>query len=93
MQNIIIEILGWVATILVLVAFYLNTRQIISTNSSLFLLMNSTSGLCMAINSGYHQAYPSMAANLIWLLIAAVSFMNIQKEKYERKTLERNHEH
>jgi len=64
-QSTIIEIMGWVATILVLVAFYLNTRQIISTNSPVFLLMNMASELFMAINSGYHEAYPSMTANLI----------------------------
>jgi hypothetical protein len=52
--------------------------------------MNILSGLFMAINSGYHNDYPSMAANLIWLTIAAASLLKIKKWKYDRKTLERN---
>ncbi|HEX9825034.1 MAG TPA: hypothetical protein VGA80_00415 [Flavobacteriaceae bacterium] len=87
---ITIEILEWIAMVLVLFAFYLNTRQIISSSSNLFLAMNILSGLFMAINSGYHNAYPSMAANLIWLTIAAASLLKIKKWKYDRKTLERN---
>lgn len=93
MLDITIEILGWIAMILVLFAFYLNTRQIISSNSYLFLVMNTLSGLFMAINSGYHHAYPSMSANLIWLIIASVSLLKIKKGNYDRKTLERNNQH
>jgi uncharacterized protein with PQ loop repeat len=90
MLDIIIEILGWIAMVLVLFAFYLNTSQIISSSSNVFLVLNILSGLFMAINSGYHSAYPSMSANLIWLIIAAVSLLKIKKWKYDRKTLERN---
>ena len=70
MEKLTIEILGWTATVLVILAFYLNTRKMISSSSYRFLLMNIMSGLFMAINSGYHEASPSMVANLIWLLIA-----------------------
>jgi 4-hydroxybenzoate polyprenyltransferase len=80
MENYIIEIMGWIATILILVAFYMNTRKIIPPNSVLFLGMNFISGLLMAVNSAYHHAYPSMTANTIWLLIAATSFFKNKNE-------------
>jgi uncharacterized protein with PQ loop repeat len=69
-MKITIEILGWIATCLVIMAFYLNTRNIIASDSKVFLFMNFASGLLMSINSGYHQAYPSMIANICWLTIA-----------------------
>lgn len=69
-MKITIEVLGWTATCVVILAFYLNTRHIIASDSKIFLLMNFISGLLMSINSGYHQAYPSMIANIVWLTIA-----------------------
>jgi hypothetical protein len=69
MTNTIIEILGWVATVTVLTAFFLNTRNKIKSDSYTFLLLNFVSGFFMAINSGYHQAYPSMIANSVWMSI------------------------
>lgn len=72
----LIEILGWIATILVLAAFYLNTRKIVSSTSVMFLGMNFISGLLMAVNSAVHHAYPSMTANIIWMIIAMTIFLN-----------------
>ncbi|ELR72300.1 hypothetical protein C900_01715 [Fulvivirga imtechensis AK7] len=76
MQLLIIEIIGWVAMVLVLSAFYLNTKNIVSSNSSIFLTMNILAGLFMAINSGYHHAYPSMFANIAWLFIAVIGMVS-----------------
>jgi len=75
MLNIWIELLGWLAMVLVLTAFFLNTRKLVSANSPLFLGMNFLSGLFMAINTAFHHAYPSMVANILWLLIASFSFL------------------
>jgi hypothetical protein len=79
MKDIFIEVLGWIAMILVLTAFFLNTRKIVAANPALFLGMNFLSGLFMAINTALHHAYPSMVANIIWLLIAASGFQKISK--------------
>ncbi len=75
MVNLFIDFIGWVATICILIAFYLNTRKIIRSDSLKFLLLNLFSGLFMALNSGYHQAYPSMITSIFWLLIAFTSLI------------------
>ena len=89
MRDIIIETLGWIATVVVLTAFYLNTRNMIKSDSYKFLILNFASGIFMAINSGYHQAYPSMITNIIWLSITLPGLFN-KIFNYDRKTLERN---
>ena len=70
MVRITIDIIGWVASVCILTAFYLDTRKIIKSDSNKFLLLNLFSGLFMSLNSGYHQAYPSMITSIFWFLIA-----------------------
>ena len=69
------EILGWIATSIFLVAFYMNTRTIIVSNSTLFLGMNFISGLFMANNSGYQQRYPSMTTNCYLAIYSRLKFL------------------
>jgi uncharacterized protein with PQ loop repeat len=75
MIKLFIDFIGWIATVCILIAFYLNTRKIIKSDSNKFLLLNLFSGLFMALNSGYYQAYPSMITSIFWLLIAFTSLI------------------
>ncbi len=71
-MNIVIEILGWMASVLIVGSYGLNISGKLSANSKLYVWANIIGGLFFIINTYYHQAYPSMFVNIIWVIIALV---------------------
>lgn len=71
-MNIVIEILGWMASVLIVGSYGLNISGKLSANSKLYVWANIIGGLFFIINTNYHQAYPSMFVNIIWVIIALV---------------------
>lgn len=71
-QEIIIECLGWMASILIVGSYALNLWGKIETNSKTYMWTNIIGGLFFVINTYFHHAYPSMVVNIIWVIIALV---------------------
>lgn len=65
-----IEILGWIASILIVGSYALNLWGKIETNSKAYMWANIVGGLFFVINTYFHHAYPSMVVNIIWVIIA-----------------------
>lgn len=70
MENLFIEIIGWVASLLILGAYYLNIRGKIRSDSPLYIWSNLIGGVFFAINTWWHEAFPSAALNVVWVFIA-----------------------
>lgn len=66
----IIDILGWIGSIEVLVAYGLNSYQKIRSDSRLFLFLNITGGIFLIIYTIYKGAYANTFINVAWVLIA-----------------------
>ena len=77
--ELLIELLGWIASILIIAAYALNSLGKISVKSSSYLWANLIGGIFFIINTFYHQAYPSGVLNIIWVVIAAVSLLKKSK--------------
>lgn len=71
-QEIVVECLGWLASILIVGSYALNLWGKIETNSKTYMWANIIGGLLFVINTYSHQAYPSMVVNIIWVIIALV---------------------
>ena len=71
-QEIIIESIGWLASILIVGSYALNLWGKIETNSKTYMWANIVGGLFFVINTYFHRAYPSMVVNIIWVIIALV---------------------
>jgi len=69
-QELLIETLGWLASVLIVGSYALNLWGKIETNSKVYMWANIFGGLFFVINTYYHHAYPSMVVNLIWVIIA-----------------------
>lgn len=76
----IFDILGWIGTILVLVAYLLLSANKIS-NGKVYQLINLLAAIFMAIGLFPKNAWFSFALQIIWGVIAAIALIKIYKEK------------
>lgn len=78
-MNVLFEIFGWVGTTLIIIAFYLNSTQKITSTSSTYQLLNLIGALGVGVNVLYNRAWPALALQIIWGLIALISLIRINK--------------
>ena len=70
MASLLIEIIGWIGAIMILLAYFLLTQKKLTGESRTYHLINLLGGLAVGINALVNVAYPSVALNMIWSLIA-----------------------
>lgn len=66
----LVEAVGWLGATIVLVAFGLVSYGAVSGRSVPYQVLNAAGGLLLAVNSGWHRAWPSTLVNVIWTFIA-----------------------
>jgi hypothetical protein len=71
-MNVTIEILGWIGSVLIVGSYALNITGRLKANSKWYVWANIIGGLFFVINTFFHQAYPSMFVNIVWVIIAFV---------------------
>ena len=69
-MNFVVELIGWVGTLLILSAYFLLTTKKFKRDSKTYHAMNLFGGICIVINSTANGAYPPVVLNIIWNLIA-----------------------
>lgn len=82
-MNILIEIMGWIASVLIVGSYALNITGKLSASSKTYVLANIIGGIFFVVNTYYHNAYPSMFVNVIWVIIAI--YMISKKKKNNAK--------
>jgi hypothetical protein len=78
-MGLLINIFGWIGSVLVIGVYGLNSYQKISSSSLAFQLMNLTGGILLIINSIYKEAYPFTFINSVWVVIAISSLIRNKK--------------
>jgi hypothetical protein len=78
-MNILIECLGWIASVLIVGSYALNITGRLQAESKWYILANIIGGFFFVINTYFHQAYPSMVVNFIWVIIAIVMITKKKK--------------
>lgn len=68
-----LNFLGWFGGIVCLIGYGLNTQQILSSNSLVFLLMNTFGCVCLIFYTFRKQAFANTALNSIYLLITLIA--------------------
>ena len=69
-MNILIEILGWIASVLIVGSYALNITGKLPASSKIYVLANIIGGVFFVVNTYFHKAYPSMFVNVVWVIIA-----------------------
>jgi hypothetical protein len=80
-MNLLIETLGWIASVLIVGSYALNITGKLSTESKWYVWANIIGGLFFVINTYFHQAYPSMVVNTIWVFIAIIMIVKRKKNQ------------
>jgi hypothetical protein len=78
-MNILIECLGWIASVLIVGSYALNITGRLQAESKWYIIANIVGGFFFVINTYFHQAYPSMMVNFIWVIIAIVMIAKKKK--------------
>ncbi len=78
-MELLINILGWIGSVLVIGAYGLNSYQKINSSSVAFQLTNLIGGILLIINSVYKEAFPFTFINSVWVVIAIGSLLRNKK--------------
>ncbi|MEM9856719.1 MAG: hypothetical protein AAF843_05170 [Bacteroidota bacterium] len=81
MSELIIDILGWIGSMEVILAYALISSHKTTSKSLVYQLLNFTGGTFLVINTVYYGAYPSATINIVWLIIAFIAIINIYKSR------------
>jgi len=82
-MNTFVEILGWIGSVLIVGSYALNITGRLAATSKRYVLANIIGGIFFVINTYFHQAYPSMMVNIIWVIIAIIMLNKKDKTKGE----------
>lgn len=69
-MQILIDTLGWIGTVLYLIAYGLVSLKKVEGDSVLYQGINILAGILLIVNTFYWRAYPSLGLNAAWIGIA-----------------------
>ena len=72
MINLTIDVLGWIGSFLLIIAYVQNSRNKITAQSSSYQFLNILGSIFLIVNTVYYGAYPSSAVNVIWVFIGII---------------------
>lgn len=76
-----INILGWIGSVEIVIAYGLNSYQKIKSDSLLFYTLNITGGILLIIYSVHKAAYANTFINVVWVLIAIPAILKVMQRK------------
>lgn len=75
-NRILISIIGWIGAINLLIGYYLIQTKKVEHDNLYYMLLNITGAFCLAANTLYHRAYPSVLINAAWFLIGIIVLLS-----------------
>lgn len=74
-MTLFIEIVGWIGSLLIVGSYFLNIQGKLDSKDKKYIWANLVGGFCFIINTYAHKAYPSVAVNIIWVIIALAAII------------------
>lgn len=72
---------GCLGTALIVLAYYLNSSQTLSSTDPRYLLLNLAGAVALGINVFHKQAWPAVALEVIWAGIAIMALIKTTQRK------------
>ena len=82
MQEIIVQICGWVGTALFVGAYYLVSDKKLDPAGGVYQWLNLVGSVCLGVNVFYQKAWPALALEIVWGAIAVSALLRSRKLKY-----------
>lgn len=73
----LIDILGWTGTTLFVAAYYLVSNGKLAASGKAYQLLNLVGAAFLGVNVFYKQAWPALALEVIWALIAGLALLKM----------------
>lgn len=74
-MNVVVEVAGWSATVVLLAAYALLSRGKLSGQETRYQGLNVVGSALVGLNSLAHGAWPSVSINAMWLLIGVATLL------------------
>ena len=81
----IIDIIGWLGSLLVVLAYALNIAKKLSSDETLYYVLNIAGSACLIVNTLYHNAIPSAAVNVVWVIIPLFALVRLSVKRGKEK--------
>jgi hypothetical protein len=73
MEKIIVNVIGWVGTILYLAAYAMVSAKKVESDSWLYQGLNILAACLLTVNTLFNQAYPAAGLNIAWAGIGVIT--------------------
>ena len=78
-MNIILQISGWIGTVLIVLAYYFVSHHTLSATSKKYQLMNLFGSLGVALSVLPLHVWSSLVLQIVWAIIAFTSLVRHHK--------------
>lgn len=78
-MEVLTNSIGWIGTFLIVLAYFLVSTKRVSGTSKTYQLINLFGAIGVGANVVYQKAWPSVALQIIWAVIAIYSLIKIIK--------------
>lgn len=79
-MEIFSQIIGWVGTFLIVLAYFLVSNNKISADSKRYQLINLFGAIFVGFNVFHQQAWTALALQIVWGIIAIISIIKSLKK-------------
>jgi hypothetical protein len=79
-MDILLDIIGWIAMLCILLAFYLISNEKVTARSKKYQYLNILGSSLFVINLTVAKAWPAVALNVIYALIATSALLRTYKK-------------
>lgn len=80
-MELLIDILGWIGSVEVLLAYGFNVANKLKSNSLAYILLNLTGGIFLIIYSFYYSAFANTFINVVWAVVAIGAMVGYIRKK------------
>lgn len=74
------DVIGWVGAVVLLTAFYLVSTEKVKPTNVWFQVANIVGAMAVTVNSFALHAFPSVAVNIVWSVIAGYAIVKNRKQ-------------
>ena len=75
------EIFGWTGVFMVFLAYVLITSERVTNASGAYQALNIVGALFVGTNAFFNSAYPSLASNIMWMIVSIYGVSRIRLSK------------
>lgn len=80
-MKVVIDLTGWAGSMLLIVAYFRNSRGTLKAESFQYQMFNVVGSLLLIVNTVHYGAYPSSAVNVIWAVIGLRFIVKVCRTK------------